>query len=135
MTIVEAIQTVMGAVNEPLSIDQIHSLIVSRNLYAFKAVDPKSVVRSQVRRHCLGLDFPSASPVKYFKIVGDDRYSLESVQGVRTFASQSKSIKNGRLPEEVIEDSHKEHLRILRQQLKEKILENHPAFFERLVIE
>jgi restriction system protein len=135
MTIVEAIQRVLGQALEPLSVDQIHSLILDRTLYSFKAVDPKSVVRSQVRRHCLGLDFPSASPVKYFKLAGDDRYSLESTQGVRTEASPAKPVKNGRLPEEVIDDSYKEHLHILRQQLKEKILQNHPAFFERLVIE
>jgi restriction system protein len=83
MTIVEAIQTVLADARDPLSIDQIYSTIIERNFYVFKAIDPKSVVRSQVRRHCLELDFPSASPVKYFKLVGEDRYALDSAQGVR----------------------------------------------------
>lgn len=135
MTIVEAIQAVLGGTKEALSVDQIYNLIVNQNLYLFKAIDPKSVVRSQVRRHCLGLDFPSASPVKYFKIVGDDRYLLESIQGLPPSVVPATPIQNGRLPEEIIEDSFKEHLQNLRDQLKQKILQNHPAFFERLVIE
>jgi restriction system protein len=135
MTIVEAIQDVLRNAVEPLAIDQIYSEIVSRKSYAFKAVDPKSVVRSQLRRHCLGLDFPSASPVKYFRIHGEDRYELASLEGVRPGGPTTEAAKTGRIPEEVIEEAHKDHLRHLRQELKERILQNHPAFFERLVIE
>ena len=62
MTIVEAIQEVLRDAAEPRTIDQIYCEIVSRNSYSFKAVDPKSVVRSQLRRHCLGLDFPLQAP-------------------------------------------------------------------------
>ena len=43
--------------------------IIRRKLYTFPAKKPDAVVNSMIRRHCLGLDFPTASPVKYFKIV------------------------------------------------------------------
>ena len=135
MTIVEAIKEVLGRLGEPRTVDEIYMDVLAHGLYSFKAVDPKSVVRSQLRRHCLGLEFPSASPLKFFRLVDDDKYSLDSKEGVRTSPQTATASQCGRIPEELIDDAHKQHLVSLRQQLKEKIRENHPAFFERLVIE
>ena len=135
MTIPEAIKAVLKDTTDGLSVEEVYLRILERRLYNFKAADPKAVVRSAVRRHCLGLDFPAASPVKYFRLVGNDRYALESEDGVGTFTLPAGEKGTGRLPEEAIDDAHKEHLSSLRQELKEKILQNHPAFFERLVIE
>ena len=73
--------------------------------------------------------------MKFFRIFGDDRYGLESLEGVRPSGPAAKVARTGGLPEEIIDEAHKDHLHLLRQQLKEKILQNHPAFFERLVIE
>jgi undecaprenyl pyrophosphate synthase len=64
MTIVEAIRTVLESAADPLTVDEVHTRIIERSLYNFRAIDPKHVVRSQLRRHCIGLEFPSASPVK-----------------------------------------------------------------------
>ena len=135
ITIVDGIKAVLRDSAEPLPVDEIYARIVAQNLYSFKAVEPKGVVRGQLRRHCLGLKFPTASPVKYFRLCGEDKYALESEDGVRTDPGVSAPKRAGEIPEEVIEDAHKEHLDGLRQKLKEKILENHFAFFERLVIE
>ena len=44
--------------------------IIEQNLYSFPAKKPENVVNSIIRRHCYGLDFPTANPVKYFRIVG-----------------------------------------------------------------
>lgn len=137
LTIVQAIQAVLREPPGARTIDQIYACLRERSLYDFRAVDPKSVVRSQVRRHCVGLDFPSASPVKYFRSVDGDRYALAPANGAAptsTLAPPPASNKD-RVPEEVIDDAYKEHLASLRQQLKDRILGNHPAFFERLVIE
>ena len=46
-----------------------YKAIVDKNLYSFGAKDPESVVNGNLRRHCEDLNFPSASPVKYFRIV------------------------------------------------------------------
>jgi restriction system protein len=134
ITIAEAIKEVLGDV-EALTSDEIYNRIVARQLYPFKAADPKGVVRGTLRRHTLGLDFPTASPVKYFRLVGEDKYALESAAGMRTSATPEASKRDASIPEEVIDNAHKLHLVALRQNLKEKILQNHPAFFERLVIE
>ena len=135
MTIVKAIAEVLRGDTDPQTVEEIFNRIVSKSLYAFKAADPKSVVRSQLRRHCVGLDFPTASPVKYFRLVDGDRYALESEAGVRTVRPKKPAQRSELLPEELIEDAHDQHVAGLRQALKNKILENHPAFFERLVIE
>jgi hypothetical protein len=75
-TIVEAIRQVMEIAAKPMTAHQVYAAIVDRGLYAFRASEPAHVVRSQLRRHCLGLDFPSASEVKHFQLRGKDRYLL-----------------------------------------------------------
>ena len=66
MTIVESIKAVIKSAEKPLTIEHIYELIVEKGLYQFKAKRPKGVVAAQVRRHCIGIDFPTAKPVKHF---------------------------------------------------------------------
>ena len=137
MTIVDAIKKVLEAVPAGLSAEAIYGKIVADNLYGFKAADPKSVVRSLLRRHCVGLSFATASPVKYFKLIGDDLYAIESITGVRAEkqipAPTSKDPE--KLPEEAVEEAHSRHLIFTRNELRQKILQSHPTFFEELVID
>lgn len=134
LTIVGAIKQVLGGGAE-LTAEQVYDRIVEGKLYSFGAADPKGVVRSQLRRHTVGLDFASASPVKYFRLAGDDQYALECTGGVRPSKAKVGSQQADRLPEEIINDAHKEHLAALRHALETKIAGNHPVFFEHLVIE
>ncbi len=67
--IVDALREVLKD-NVSLTHKEAYKEIVKRNLYEFGAKQPESVVNSTLRCHCEGLDFPRASPVKYFKIVG-----------------------------------------------------------------
>lgn len=75
MTIVEAIKQVMHDAARPLTAREAFTAIVDRSLYEFHAKDPLHVVAMQIRRHCAGIDFPSAVPNKHFQQHGDDRYS------------------------------------------------------------
>ena len=70
MTIVEAIKLILSDVPEGLTAKEIYDKIVEQNLYAFGAKNPLGVVNSQIRRRCVGLNFPTAYPVKMFRIVG-----------------------------------------------------------------
>ncbi len=135
MTIVEAAKTVLKDADGALTADEVYNRIVARGLYVFGAVKPIDVVGAQLRRHCVGLDFPTASPVKFFRRAGRGKYTLASVEGVATSSPMAFGKESDETPEEAIEDSYKNHLLRLRQELKEKILQNHPAFFERLVID
>lgn len=73
-TIILAIKEVMLSHGKPMTAQEVYDAITARNLYSFKASQPVHVVRSQIRRHCLGLDFPTAADVKHFGIRGKDRY-------------------------------------------------------------
>lgn len=74
MTITEAIKQVMRTKGAPMTADEAYQAIVVASLYEFHADNPAHIVRSQIRRHCEGLDFPSASPTKHFKLVGENRF-------------------------------------------------------------
>lgn len=69
MRIIDAVAIVLKE-NGSLTSKEAYEKIVEKGLYSFGAKDPINVVNSKIRRHCEGLDFPSASPVKFFKITG-----------------------------------------------------------------
>lgn len=75
-TINEAIVEVLKAEKKSLSAKDIYSKIIELDLYEFKAVQPYHVLLVQLRRHCAGLDFPTAHKDKYFKILPDGTYDL-----------------------------------------------------------
>src|SRR3990167_186037 len=74
MTITEAIRFVMNRQDTQMTADEAYSAIIDAGLYVFHADNPRHVVRSQIRRHCEGVVFPSSSPHKYFSLVGENRY-------------------------------------------------------------
>lgn len=74
MTIVEAIKQVMIEAGKALSPQEAYEGIVSKRLYTFNAENPVHVVRSQIRRHCKGLEFPSSAPSKHFEEYQDGKY-------------------------------------------------------------
>jgi len=76
-TIAQAISQVLRENKDPMSPRGISDAIVfAAKLYTFKAQDPLSIVKAQLRRHCEGLNFPSARDVKYFAMASDGRYRL-----------------------------------------------------------
>lgn len=70
MTIVEAISCVLQGSKDGMTSIEIYKQIVKEGLYVFGAKQPVAVVNGQIRRRCLGLDFPTAYPTKMFKING-----------------------------------------------------------------
>lgn len=73
-TIIHAIREVMLSDGKPMKVQQVYEAIVRGNLYRFKASQPVHVVRSQIRRHCFGLDFPTAADLKHFEMRGQNKY-------------------------------------------------------------
>lgn len=135
MTIVEAIKLVIVDSKKPLTVKQIYDQIVKKSLYQFGAKNPIGVVAGQVRRHCLGIDFPTANPVKHFKLVGKNLYDIKSA-GDKVDTSNVASVAEAdKLPEELIFSSHQQHIKSLEQGLIVTILKSDPAFFEQLVVD
>ncbi len=70
MTIVDAINYVLKKSKAGMTSMEIYKEIVKEDLYTFGAKNPVSVVNNQIRRRCVGLDFPTAYLQKKFEIVG-----------------------------------------------------------------
>jgi restriction system protein len=154
MKIYEAAMEVLKDKPQGLTMKEILSEIVARNLYVFKAITPLSALNPEVRRHCFGLDFPTASPVKYFtcevcgKTTYYKNYDENSEPSYETETDKSERENNELddeekdfLPEEAILVAHKKHISDVKQILlgavldKEKSIKQKSAFFEKLVVE
>lgn len=143
MRIVDALVEVLKE-NESLTCKEAYKKIKERNLYQFGAKNPEAVVNGKLRRHCEGLNFPSASPVKYFKIVGQkgtkNLYALINSEQ-EDFVSKKECKKKVRavleddlLPEEKIDLTYLFYKNNIKRQILDHILECHPSFFEQLVL-
>lgn len=145
-TILEAIIIVCQNMAEGMSYKQIYQKIIEKNLYEFGAKNPPVVVHQVLRRHCKEIDFPTASPIKYFKIVrnynGTNYYALlDDMKGIEEKA-KSKKINNHELndekealPEEKMVVAYQHYLNDLGLKLIEQVRACHPSFFEKLVVD
>ena len=141
MRIVDALMEVLND-NEGLTYKEAYQKIKERNLYQFGAKDPETAVNAKLRCHCEGLDFPGASPVKYFKIVGQkgtrNLYALvkeetEEKEVVKP-VERVKPSEDDLLPEESINLTYLNYKNNIKRQLLDHILDCHPSFFEQLVV-
>ena len=144
MTIREAIKTVLKDNNEGLTCAQIYQLIVDKKLYKFGAKNPQGVVNIELRRHCEGIDFPSAYKVKDFYIHHtcdrENYYSLlkESsydYNGNPSNHSNDDPETEEMLPEEKMVDAYKLYIDDFKAMLIDRIRNCHPSFFEKLVVD
>lgn len=142
MTIIEAVKIILSE-NDAMSSKEIYEEISKRELYTFSAQNPKAIVNGMIRRHCLQLNFPTSSPVKYFSIAYKEGKSLKY-----SLLKDSKNIKlNNKvsditlqndkemLPEEKLLKAYNEHLEEIYSSILESIMEQHPSFFEQLIVD
>lgn len=140
MTITDAICQVLNDFPNGLTSLETYKEIINKNLYKFGAQSPVAVVNAMIRRRCVGLDFPSAFPVKLFEICGSKgNKPLFKLIDKDTIPSENQSIKkigiHEALPEEKISDAYAEHVSNIQQQIFDLVLKNSPTFFEHLVVE
>ena len=108
MTIVESIKCVLQQNNDGLTSKQIYDEIIRQGLYSFGAENPVGVVNAQLRRRCIGLDFPTAYPIKFFEIAGYEgkkiKFRLISTENTATIITAPKTTDISELlPEEKIQ--------------------------------
>lgn len=75
-TIKNAVAEALRLENKPLTSKEIYEIILQKNLYSFKAKNPLSLINTELRSHCKGLELKTSKPDKIFKIVDDNKYSL-----------------------------------------------------------
>lgn len=51
LTVIQAAQKAISGIGKPASSDEIFNYIKNHNLYVFNAKDPKSILKSALRRH------------------------------------------------------------------------------------
>ncbi len=139
MRIIDAVIIVLKE-NGSLTSKEVYEKIIEKRLYTFGAKNPLNVVNSQIRCHCEGLEFPSASPVKYFKIIGKkgkhDLYAAIDPDKPSAENNTKKIIysEDNSLPEEKIDQTYLFYINGLKNQIIDRIRECHPSFFESLVV-
>ena len=143
MRIVDALVEVLKD-NESLTYKEAYLKIKERNLYQFGAKDPEAAVNAKLRCHYERLDFPGASPVKYFTIVGQkgtrNLYALVKENQERQIENEEPKKKNkpvsedDLLPEEKIDLTYLFYKNNIKRQILDHILDCHPSFFEQLVV-
>ena len=141
MTILEAITVVLRLQPQGLSCKDITGQILAQGLYSFNTPNPNSIVNHPLRRHCQGLDFPSAHPVKHFVLLsggrGKSTYGLiDQNPGAAPdeTPAQARSSGGDLLPEEQMQKYYEIHKTEIKARLLEHILNNDPGFFEELVV-
>lgn len=138
ITIVQAIKNVMLRCGKPLTIAEAYEEIVKENLYEFHSENPISMVRSQIRRYCEGLDFPSSSPTKHFKIVGDSRYfPLDKTIKLQKNIAQKDYVDSDSRPRTTDESTiselmtvHEHYIEAIRHKILTSLTELSPQTFE-----
>jgi restriction system protein len=108
-TIVQAIVDVMRSTSGPMTVQEVYDAIIRANLYQFNTDKPTHVVRSQIRRHCEGLDFPSASDTKYFSM-HNGAYEL---LGTRSAKGSEAGEPSPDQQKDLLSDLHRLHAELL----------------------
>jgi len=150
MTVLEAIKQVLLENPSGLTCRELTDFILDRGLYSFNTANPSNIVNHELRKHCEGLTFPSAHPVKYFTISqasgkGNkavyqliDNTAISSEEGTVHSTNHEEmyidSASSDLLPVEKMAKMYKQHLKETQKQLIGAILDNPPAFFEELVV-
>ena len=137
MTIVECIKHVLSHSDSAMSAKEIYEEIVRQGLYSFGAQDPVGVVNAQIRRRCVGLDFPTSYPTKCFELIlsGNKRSRYRLFSGDTYTYAKKAEIGEEQLPEEIMEAAFMRHIEALGQSIYRLIQNSSPSFFEHLVID
>lgn len=128
-TIVQAIENVMEAQGKPLTVQEVYNSIIASNLYD----EPIHVVRAQLRRHCKGLEFPSASRTKHFVLLPDGKYFLLSERdrgGTRVNSRDLVQESTGLESLNSLKRAHRDYLGEFRARVLGQLVKLEPDAFE-----
>jgi hypothetical protein len=72
----EVAAEILAESKRPMTADEIYEIIAARDLYTFKAASPRSVLRSQLRRHSANIAGPNQAKDLKFKMSSDGQFTL-----------------------------------------------------------
>lgn len=140
MTIVEAIRRVMVAAGRPLTPKEAYDAIIEGGLYEFHAQQPEHVVRTQIRRHLMDVDFPSSATKKHFRVEGRNKYSALVVPKPHALPKSERSASHGPAPAAApdspdkalnqLQDLHREYVARTKEMALNHLRSLTPSLFE-----
>jgi restriction system protein len=136
-TIRQAIIEALKREGKPLSAKDIYATIIEQDLYRFNAERPDNIVQIEIRRHCIGLDFPTARPDKYFQILKDGTYWIKDnpIPGQTTVALKSENLvrkdsENLKTIVSELKTIHTKHNIAFKKQILNQLKQIDPKIFE-----
>lgn len=136
-TIRKAVIEALKRSGKPLTSKEIYEFIVKHDLYRFNAESPRNIVNIQIRRHCEGIDFPSAHPDKDFQILLDGKYWIKDFDVPGEQHTIFKAAKILKAESEVLKDIvselkaiHVKHNQAFKLQMLNQLKQIHPKTFE-----
>ena len=141
MTIIKAVKRVMRQRGSAMTAREAYQAIAAAGLYEFHAQRPEDVVSTQIRRHCVGVEFPTAAETQHFELVGVNRYwlvpdyakipkALGTENRNRTDGSLTSSAESLETAVRDLERLHEQYLRLLKGRLLSELKKLTPAAFE-----
>ena len=124
-TIREAVIEALLRSGKPLITKDIFNFIIEHDLYRFNAENPEGIVKVEIRRHCEGVEFPTAKSNKYFKILLDGTYWIKDIPVPGQTITSQKS--------EIIVKKETENLKSVVTELK-AIHSKHADTFKKLLL-
>jgi len=128
-TINQAIEEALKREGTPLRAKELYKRIVEDDLYRFKAINPEHIVRTQLRRHSINLEFPTAHKSKHFVFLNDGTNWLKGVNNPIPQEKQKHQAKKVAKYEE-IKELHKKYLVNFKQSILSQLAEIEPIEFE-----
>lgn len=126
-TINDAIVEVLKLEGHSMPAKDIYSKIVELDLYQFKSANPYHIVLTQLRRHCVGLNFPTAHKEKHYRILTDGTYNLAESKNDLV---GTKPIDKSELDVQILKEKHKNYLVEFKTDLLTKLKVVEPSEFE-----
>lgn len=128
---------VLTIIGFPMTVKEIFDYIILNDLYQFRAENPFDVLNKVIRKHCEGIDFPSAKKQKYFQLTSDRKYWLVNtpVPGLskkEEKEGEKRKIINQEFHQVIsdIETNHQKHIHFFKQQIINRLKEMPPQSFE-----
>lgn len=85
-----------------MEVDDIYQAIVNRGLYVFNTPEPITVLREQMRRHCVGLERTLVYEPFLFNVTDDGKYEVIMASTAQSKKQQTRRIQRALDKEEMI---------------------------------
>lgn len=137
VTIHQTVINVLLNLGKPLFVKEIFDNIVLNDLYPFKAENPFDVLNKVIRKHCEGIDFPSARKQKYFQLTKDRKYWIagkpipgQTKEDIKVEAKSKRDSDNLKFIVNELKEIQNKHILAFKQQILNQIKELSPESFE-----